>query len=118
MQDLCRGDPRALAPADPDDRAPGVDEAQRDAVRRAVHAPRGSNVPSLAGIGDLSRRQRDGRDGLEARVRREEELADPVRALRRRGGMRCEPLTDGVLRVGPVVLELFAQCAASSQLRP
>ena len=27
------------------------------------------------------------------------------RALRGHGGMRCEPLTDGVLRVGPVVAE-------------
>jgi hypothetical protein len=26
------------------------------------------------------------------------------RALRRRGGMRCEPLSDGVLRAGPAVL--------------
>lgn len=26
------------------------------------------------------------------------------RAMRRRGGMRCEPLTDGVLRLGPLVL--------------
>lgn len=28
------------------------------------------------------------------------------RALRGRGGVRCEPLTDGVLRTGPVVLEM------------
>ncbi|GAA3235364.1 hypothetical protein GCM10017691_32670 [Pseudonocardia petroleophila] len=41
------------------------------------------------------------------------------RALRRRGGMRCEPLSDGVLRVGPVVVGgPPAQWAASSQLRP
>lgn len=43
------------------------------------------------------------------------------RALRRRGGMRCEPLTDGVLRLGAAVAQLVGppgQWAASSQLRP
>ncbi|MCW0212837.1 MAG: MOSC domain-containing protein [Pseudonocardia sp.] len=44
-------------------------------------------------------------------------------ALRGRGGVRCEPLSDGVLRPGRAVLELLGpglpdQCAASSQLRP
>lgn len=39
------------------------------------------------------------------------------RALRGRGGVRCEPLSDGVLRPGPARL-LAAQWAASSQLRP
>ena len=29
-----------------------------------------------------------------------------MKALRNRGGMRCEPLTDGVLRTGPVTLAL------------
>jgi hypothetical protein len=28
------------------------------------------------------------------------------RALRRRGGVRCVPLDDGVLRVGPVLAEV------------
>jgi hypothetical protein len=30
--------------------------------------------------------------------------AGAFRALRGRGGVRCEPLTDGVLRVGPGLL--------------
>ncbi|WP_433555044.1 MOSC domain-containing protein [Pseudonocardia xinjiangensis] len=49
------------------------------------------------------------------------------RAMRGRGGVRCEPLDDGVLRRGPAVLRVQAppsgqpepgQWAASSQLRP
>lgn len=57
------------------------------------------------------------------------------RAMRGRGGVRCEPLDDGVLRLGPAVLRVepadpaadaagrcvdqgAGQCAASSQLRP
>jgi hypothetical protein len=44
------------------------------------------------------------------------------RAMRGRGGVRCEPLDDGVLRLGPAVLRVAAgwasQWAASSQLRP
>jgi MOSC domain-containing protein YiiM len=39
-------------------------------------------------------------------------------ALRGRGGVRCEPLSDGTLRAGPATLELRTQWAASSQLRP
>jgi hypothetical protein len=30
------------------------------------------------------------------------------RALRRRGGVRCVPLDDGVLRLGPVTAEVLA----------
>jgi MOSC domain-containing protein len=54
------------------------------------------------------------------------------RAMRGRGGVRCEPLDDGTLRLGPALLRVLApasdsasvsapasaQCAASSQLRP
>jgi hypothetical protein len=42
------------------------------------------------------------------------------KAMRGRGGVRCEPLDDGVLRLGPAVLRVgaAAQWAASSQLRP
>jgi hypothetical protein len=49
------------------------------------------------------------------------------KALRGRGGVRCEPLSDGRLRTGPAELtvvraqatrEATDQCAASSQLRP
>ncbi|WP_308258019.1 MOSC domain-containing protein [Pseudonocardia lacus] len=58
------------------------------------------------------------------------------KAMRGRGGVRCEPLDDGVLRLGPAVLRVLDQsadrdsadrdptdrsadqCAASSQLRP
>jgi hypothetical protein len=40
------------------------------------------------------------------------------KALRGRGGVRCEPLSDGTLRAGPATLELQDQWAASSQLRP
>jgi hypothetical protein len=42
------------------------------------------------------------------------------RAMRGRGGVRCEPLDDGTLRLGPALLrvEQPAQWAASSQLRP
>jgi MOSC domain-containing protein YiiM len=46
------------------------------------------------------------------------------RALRGRGGVRCEPLDDGVLRLGPARLRILEpaagdrQWAASSQLRP
>lgn len=48
-------------------------------------------------------------------------------ALRGRGGVRCEPLSDGLLRTGPAELTVVRaqatreptdQCAASSQLRP
>jgi MOSC domain-containing protein YiiM len=35
------------------------------------------------------------------------------RALRGRGGMRCEPLTDGVLRVGPAVLRSSVPLASA-----
>lgn len=35
------------------------------------------------------------------------------RALRRRGGMRCEPLSDGVLRIGPAVLGTGARASRS-----
>jgi len=39
----------------------------------------------------------------------DEQLAPGAfRALRTRGGMRCEPLTDGVLQLGPSTLELLS----------
>jgi MOSC domain-containing protein YiiM len=39
----------------------------------------------------------------------DEQLAPGAfRALRGRGGMRCEPLSDGVLRLGPTTLELLS----------
>jgi len=36
------------------------------------------------------------------------------RALRGLGGMRCEPLTDGVLRLGPAVVELDVESGTES----
>ena len=45
------------------------------------------------------------------------------KAMRRHGGVRCEPLDDGTLHLGPATLHVLwhsapAQWAASSQLRP
>jgi hypothetical protein len=37
------------------------------------------------------------------------------RALRGRGGVRCEPLDDGVLRTGPVLVQLLAPAASHSK---
>ncbi|GAA4676855.1 MOSC domain-containing protein [Frondihabitans cladoniiphilus] len=36
------------------------------------------------------------------------------KALRRRGGVRCEPLSDGVLSLGPVTLELLEPVPAAA----
>jgi MOSC domain-containing protein YiiM len=36
-------------------------------------------------------------------------------SLRRRGGIRCTPLTDGVLRVGPVTATIDASSGASTE---
>ena len=73
---------------------------------------RGLDVDSLRGVRFHSRlrtragRVRAGRPANPCAWMDQELAPGAFKAMRGRGGMRCEPLTDGILRLGPAVVRL------------
>ncbi|WP_226380655.1 molybdenum cofactor biosysynthesis protein [Pseudonocardia sp. KRD291] len=107
------------------DATPGAVDARRNVVLR------GFGVDTLAAVGRGGTGAVFALDSGDGPVRfRAHRPAAPCRwmdvvlapgafrALRGRGGVRCEPLDDGVLRLGPAVLTVLEPAVAGERLRP
>ena len=101
---LRRGDASTVAAAHADDQPGGICQAERLVLRGPTEPGRGPHEPTLERVGDLGLGQRHRGQGIEARVRREQQLADPVGTLRGSGVPDRVKRARCVERNGPLAL--------------